>query len=139
MSPADVTWYATLADAQNQINPVSSTTVLENGAVFYTVNTSESGCVSDVFSVTTWVTLGTGSFDAFSLSVYPNPTSGDINFTASKEIKTVKLYNIIGQEVVSRTMNALEGNIDASGLPAGTYVMKLFSGDATQTVKVIKK
>jgi hypothetical protein len=57
VSPNTVIWYASLVDAQNQVNPLAITTVLTDGATYYAVNVS-SGCPSMPFAVTVTVALG---------------------------------------------------------------------------------
>lgn len=139
VSPADVIWYATLADAQNQVNPILDTTLLENGAVYFAVNVTEQGCTSDVFAVTAWVTMGTGSFGMASLEFFPNPTSGLVQIRYEAAIDQVTVFNMLGQPVVSKAVHATQASIDLSAVNAGTYFVKVVSGEAQRVVKLVKK
>lgn len=136
--PADVTWYANLADAQDQVNPVEATTLLQDGDVFYAVYVNESGCASDAFAVTISVVLDTEDHGMASLQLYPNPTSGLVNIRYHKSIDAVTVYNMLGQDVISKTVQADEAGIDLSALQAGTYFVKVTSGDFWKTFKVVR-
>ena len=75
---------------------------------------------------------------------YPNPfnPSTTINFTLSgKEFVTLKIYNIIGEEVRNLQNGILEAgtysfNFNAEGLPSGIYVYRLSSNNFSQTMKM---
>ncbi len=137
VSPTTVIWYATLADAQNQVNPLLITTVLTDGATYYAVNVS-SGCASAPFAVTVTVALGVNGFDGASLSVYPNPTSGIVNINYSEAIVSVTVMNLLGQVILQKKPNQSEVNIDLSSLPSATYFVIVESNGNWKVVKVIK-
>jgi hypothetical protein len=138
VSPTTVIWYATLADAQNQVNPLAITTVLTNGSTYYAVNIS-SGCQSTPFAVTVTVALGTNGFDNASFSFYPNPTSGIVNITYFEEITNITVINIIGQVIQDRKTNQNQVQIDLSSLPESTYFVKVESNAVSKVIKVIKQ
>jgi hypothetical protein len=138
VSPANVIWYASSDDAQNQVNPLAATTVLNNGTTYYAVNVS-SGCPSAPFAVTVNVTLGVGGFDSASFSFYPNPTSGILNISYSSEITNVRVSNMLGQTLLERTTNQNEIQVDLSSLPTATYLVKVESAGKSKVVKVVKQ
>ncbi|MFN3969122.1 T9SS type A sorting domain-containing protein, partial [Flavobacterium sp.] len=138
VSPTTVIWYASLADAQNQVNPLAVTTVLTDGATYYAVNVS-SGCPSLPFAVTVTVALGVNGFDDANFMVYPNPTSGMFNIKYTENISTVVLMNVLGQVILEEKPNFEEVTIDLSSLPSATYFVKVESNGKVKVVKVIKK
>jgi hypothetical protein len=138
VSPADVIWYASSNDAQNQVSPLALSTVLSNGATYYAVNVS-SGCASAPFAVSVNVTLGVGGFDSASFSFYPNPTSGILNISYSSEITNVRVSNMLGQTLLERTTNQNEIQVDLSSLPTATYLVKVESAGKSKVVKVVKQ
>jgi alpha-tubulin suppressor-like RCC1 family protein len=73
------------------------------------------------------------------LNAYPNPVKDMLNLSFEKEISTVSIFNLIGQEVVSKSINAKEDTIDTSMLPAGSYFAKILIDDKIKTLKFIKK
>lgn len=78
---------------------------------------------------------------------YPNPfnPTTTISFTLEESgITTLKIYNELGEEVVTLINNEYletgeihEQEFDASYLPSGIYIMKLQSGDKAQTKKML--
>lgn len=71
-------------------------------------------------------------------SFYPNPTNNILNINANKNIQSVALYNLLGQEVLTSTIEATSSEISLSGLSAGTYIMKVTVDGQTGTFKVMK-
>lgn len=139
VSPSNVVWYASLADAQIGENPIAATTELVNATTYYAVNFSAAGCPSEPFAVTVTVTLGTGSFDTAHFRLYPNPTSGLMNIQYTEKINSVGVFNLLGQQVMTRTINANDASIDVSKLSSGTYFVKVATDNAVKTVKIIKQ
>ncbi len=79
-------------------------------------------------------------FDANAFSVYPNPVKDIVNINYSQDITAVAFYNLLGQKVLERNVNATEGKVDVSALASGTYLMKVNTSDNLQkTVKLIKQ
>jgi len=82
--------------------------------------------------------LATEDFTINELKTYPNPVKDILNFSLDKEITTVSIYNLLGQEVVSKSVNNNDVSIDVAGLTAGTYLVKVTSNNEVKTVKVFK-
>jgi hypothetical protein len=83
--------------------------------------------------------LGTGSFGMSGLTSYPNPVRDVLNISVDTEISGVQVFNMLGQQVLAKSMHANSGQVEMASLPAGTYVVKVFSGDSSKTIKVIKQ
>uniref|UniRef100_UPI004048D69F T9SS type A sorting domain-containing protein n=1 Tax=Flavobacterium sp. TaxID=239 RepID=UPI004048D69F len=83
--------------------------------------------------------LSNGDFDANSFSAYPNPVKDVLNISYTSEISSVRVINMIGQEVLSRNINATSSQVDMSHLSAGTYIVNVTVGDAIKTLKVVKQ
>lgn len=70
--------------------------------------------------------------------VYPNPTSGNLIITDfNQSIISVKIYNVLGKEVMSIKNPAT--SIDVSKLDAGVYLLHINSDSQTSIKKIIKK
>ncbi len=82
--------------------------------------------------------LKTSSFDANGFTYYPNPVKDVLNLSYAKAIENISVYNLLGQQILSKTVNAKESPIDMSGFAAGAYMVKITSEGATKTLKVIK-
>ncbi len=73
------------------------------------------------------------------VKVYPNPVRDVLNISFESVISSISIYNLLGQEMLTKSMNAKESSIDVSQLAAGTYLVKIIAGDALKTMKVIKE
>jgi alpha-tubulin suppressor-like RCC1 family protein len=84
--------------------------------------------------------LGIGDFtETTTLKAYPNPVTDILNISFEQGISFVSIYNLVGQEVFSKSINANETTIDVSNLSAGTYLVKVQVDNEAKTIKVIKK
>jgi trimeric autotransporter adhesin len=84
-------------------------------------------------------TLGTDKFSTFKFSAYPNPTSDQVNLSAAKTISKVELFNLLGQRVLSNTVNANQKQLSISNLQNGVYLMEVTIDNAKQAYKIIKQ
>lgn len=93
-----------------------------------------------VWSFTTDSVLGVTDNTLETFSVYPNPTSNVLNIKSSQDVDSVIVFNLLGQNVASFTNNEItNSSIDLSELSKGLYLVKITSGDKTQTLRVTKK
>lgn len=83
--------------------------------------------------------LDIDSFDTSALNIYPLPTNGVLNVSYKTELTGLKLYNILGQEIISNTISATNTTIDMSGLNPGIYMLKVFSETGSHSVRVVKE
>ncbi|MGJ8683627.1 MAG: T9SS type A sorting domain-containing protein [Nonlabens sp.] len=59
-----------------------------------------------------------------SVAIYPNPTSGIVNWETTSTIENIQLYNLAGQELQARRSS---NSMDLSALPRGVYILVLDS------------
>jgi len=83
--------------------------------------------------------LNTNQFEKNLLSVYPNPVKDILNVKYASEISEVKVYNLIGQEILSKEVGLSDFQFDISNLSSGTYVARLFSNAGQHSFKLIKE
>ena len=83
--------------------------------------------------------LSNNTFSDEKFIAYPNPVKDILNLSYSKEISNVEVYNILGQQVITKEINASQSQVDMSQLAPGTYMVKAFVDNQTQTIKVIKE
>ena len=70
------------------------------------------------------------------LSVYPNPSKGEVNIKTDKKIKSTSVIDMSGKSLKTND----SGNTDISSLSKGTYLLKVDFADGTSTTeKVIKQ
>lgn len=82
--------------------------------------------------------LGISELNSERFNFYPNPVKDVLTISNATEIKSVKMYNIVGQQVFSREFEDSEITIDLSELRTGNYIVKAFSAEATKTFKISK-
>lgn len=84
-------------------------------------------------------TLSTTGFTEVGFTAYPNPVKDILNLSYTQDISKVSVHNLLGQEVITKSVNATQSQIDMSNLSNGTYLVKVTSGGATKTLKVLKQ
>ena len=99
---------------------------------------SEFGQVED-YTLEISPALGTINFDKNALKFYPNPVKDVLYLLNKASIESAAVYNMLGQEVASKKMNSTSGQINLSQLPAGNYLVKITTGEAVSTIKVMKQ
>ena len=83
--------------------------------------------------------LASDSFDNNSFVAYPNPVKDVFNVSYTSEISSVRVMNLLGQEVLSRDVNATSTQIDMSQVSTGAYIVNVTVGDTIKTIKVVKQ
>ena len=110
------------------------------GEILYVNVWQYGGGSGGTFQVSAYdASLGSISFDTANFSYYPNPVKNMLNLSYTQNISSVAVFNLLGQEVVSRIVNANQSQIDMSNLPTGTYVVKIISDNQVKSIKVIKE
>ena len=102
-----------------------------------TADFAPNGINFDDFKIDT--VLGTSNFNDQAFNFYPNPVKDILNLNYSKDITNVAVYNLLGQQVVTKNVNSNQSQIDMSHLASGTYMVKITSNDQVKTIKVIKQ
>lgn len=111
--------------------------VTENFDTYVNGKNPTTGCEHTSY-VTVLANESINSADDNAISVYPNPTSALINISSNEAVKSVTVFNMNGQQMITAQNS---NNIDLSILAKGTYVVRvdLESGKvATRTIVVNK-
>ena len=83
--------------------------------------------------------LSVNEFDTSSIKLYPNPATSVLNIEASMMIEKVTVYNILGQEVISKSPNAELVLLDVSKLQSGIYIVKTSINGNVSSSRFIKQ
>ncbi|WP_297334337.1 T9SS type A sorting domain-containing protein [Flavobacterium sp.] len=73
------------------------------------------------------------------LMVYPNPVKNEINLANFTGADNAMIYTITGQLVLSQQVTENTSHINTESLSAGIYLLKVNSGTAEKTIKIIKE
>jgi uncharacterized repeat protein (TIGR01451 family) len=73
-----------------------------------------------------------------SISVYPNPTRGNVNISCNNNIKSVQLYDIQGRLLQTNLIDKNETTIDISNQSNGIYFLKIISDKGMGVKKIVR-
>jgi len=59
------------------------------------------------------------------ISIYPNPAKDNVTITATSQIETLEVYNMLGQRVVSQVNNTNKLILNLNGLAPGIYSIRI--------------
>lgn len=69
------------------------------------------------------------------ISIYPNPANNVLNVNASSNINEVEVFNMLGQKVMTVSVNNTNASINTSDLTAGMYMLKLHTDNGVVNQK----
>ena len=71
-----------------------------------------------------------------SLSMYPNPTKGVLNFNFDKAIEKIEIFDISGKSVLAKSNS---NKVDLGSLAKGLYIVQVYANENSDIFKVIKE
>ena len=71
------------------------------------------------------------------ISLYPNPAIGQLNIDAHKEIASVTISNLLGKQMLNKTINANSAVLNIEDLPKGIYIVNMQFKEGNLTKKII--
>lgn len=134
---SNIVWYTSAANAASGTNPLPSTQLLAN-TTYYATQTIN-GCRSAASLAVTITTLANQDFDMTQFTYYPNPVIDLLNITYSQDMTSVKVFNMVGQQLMSKQVNSNTVQVDMSRYANGAYFIQVTTENAMKTVRVIKK
>ena len=84
-------------------------------------------------------TLDTDNLDITSFSVYPNPSKFSWNIKSEQTMKSVKVFNVLGKQVLSLKTESNLISIDNNSLGKGVYFAQIKSDLGVSSLKLIKE
>lgn len=80
--------------------------------------------------------LGTDDFTTAKIKLYPNPTTNLVHIETNSDIKSVEVFNLLGQKVISTQ----EKQVDLFPYPSGVYMFQVMgSNNKSKVFKVVKQ
>lgn len=78
---------------------------------------------------TSWITIvtyvGINGVALPEVSLYPNPSVGQINIKSAENVQEMVIFNALGQQMASKQNLGTKSTLDLSSLAKGTYTMRL--------------
>jgi len=123
-----------------KVKPISSIAignVIPNSAnIYFDYNAP---IATNAVSTTVGPNLGSDAFALNNLKYYPNPVKNTFTLSNSSVIDSVEITSLLGQKVVTKTVNDLQAEINLSSLANGIYFVKVTSEGQEKTIKIIKE
>ena len=82
---------------------------------------------------------GIGEQHAVAISLYPNPVNDKLTIKATEAIEHLEVFSITGVKVLGMTSHNETLEINTSNLPAGIYVIRMTTQNATEVRRFVKK
>ncbi|MCX6231360.1 MAG: T9SS type A sorting domain-containing protein [Bacteroidetes bacterium] len=134
VSGTAIKWYSTATGGVS----LSSNTILVNGTHYYASQTLGSCESPNRLEVLVTINVGIEDFYFEKFSCFPNPVNNILSISNGFKINRIKLFNVLGQQVLEREINNIETKIDLTSVPKGTYIIEILTMQAIKRVKVIK-
>lgn len=72
------------------------------------------------------------------LAIYPNPVKDFVNIKGADNINRAEVYTISGQKILQREESNIQ-QLNTESLAKGMYILKLYSGNESKSVKLVKE
>lgn len=107
-------------------------------SIFFNFNVVGSGQTYYFDDMKFGESLGISSFETSNIKMYPNPTSSVFTIEAKNTVESVSLFNVLGQEVLTKYPNSNSVTLDIANLQTGVYVVKTMIGGVLSTSRIVK-
>lgn len=131
-------WNTSSTNTSIVVSPVSNTT--------YTVTGTDANNCQNFFVITQSVSLCTGvvtssEVEMQQIKIYPNPSKAIFNISCdcSNENGEIKIYNTLGQLILTKKMLSENIEVDLSEYFGGLYYLKVRTQSNERVIKLIKE
>jgi len=83
--------------------------------------------------------IGTDDFVFDNFTFYPSPAKENLYLESTLEVEQVKVFNMLGQEVIRETPGELTPTINVGALQTGTYIMNVTIDGVDKNFRFIKE
>ena len=135
------TWYLQLLNQWHQNDPVSSREIKRNNEAYNFQGNRNPFIDYPEYVDSIWGALLSNSNYLLNnqTTIYPNPTVGNYIQIINKEKITVKIYSILGKELLEKIIYPENPQLDISSIDRGIYMIKISDNYKTTTRKLIRK
>jgi len=85
------------------------------------------------------LSVGTATITNFSMSPNPASTNFTVTLPQRNDQATIEVYNMLGAKMLTTKFYDQNANVDVSGWNTGIYLVKVTSGNFTQTKRFVKR
>lgn len=116
-------WYLD-EDGTQEVEDLSEVE-LQDQETYYVSQNTEGYCESEVLAITVHEVLSVNGQILEDLVYYPNPVTTSLHIINSNNVKTIEIFNLLGQKVLQQEPMRSEIDVDISGLPTAGYLLKV--------------
>lgn len=73
------------------------------------------------------------------LQTFPNPVADRLSISLNKDVSEYRIFNLIGNQIISNEITDKKSTIDVSSLASGVYIIKFYSNNIEAIVKKFVK
>ncbi|WP_299769483.1 choice-of-anchor J domain-containing protein [uncultured Dokdonia sp.] len=84
-------------------------------------------------------TLSTDEFSATNFTYLYNVNNSELQLNATAPMQNVKVFNVLGQEIINRNLSNTEETVSLSNISNGIYITQVTIGNTTETFKFVKR
>ena len=114
-------------------------TTVQYGFLVYGQNANPADEAALGSIVVTAQSLNVNEFNANAISTFPNPATDVFNINSQEAVKSVAIYNVLGQQVIQLAPDATNVAVQIANLKAGVYMAQIATATGTKTVKFVKR
>lgn len=81
---------------------------------------------------------GLAEWNEVGATVFPNPTAGKTEVNCLTTIDHIEVYSVLGELVFQERVNAKNTSLDLSDFNSGIYVLKVFSNNQVNSLRIAK-
>ena len=110
-----------------------------NNNGFYAVIINQNGCtkISEAVEIiSTGITNNSSS--NIEIQVYPNPTTEKVFVSMKNSNNVISLLDLTGKEIYNKNIGSNKTEIDLSNYSSGTYLLRVFNNEKSETIRIIK-
>lgn len=137
----DANFNSIVVDTSIEENQTTVEDLLNETEYFWRVQATSicgEGDYSEVYSFTTEAQLGVEENLIEGLVIYPNPTTSILNIEANNIIDSVQIFNVLGQTLITESLNSAATLINTGDLSAGNYFVKITSQGMVTVKQFVK-
>src|SRR5690554_2817516 len=79
------------------------------------------------------------NFSDYDFRMGPNPTKDFVQINSTENIQSIKVYNLLGQQVLNNQTNVQSPQVDLTSLQNGVYLMEITIKDNKEVFKIVKQ
>jgi len=118
-------------------NPMASPTTT---TTYYLTQTTPCATTADSVVVSLGdCTVGVQEYNNSEITIFPNPTSSTFTTTSTDKIQTVKIYNIIGELLITETINNTQSTININQFSKGIYFAEIKTEKGVVRKKIVRE